>query len=231
MQFLSLLSTSVTVGLFEEPNRRGIQRIFIITLYGLLEFVFLMVLIGSLIANNSSWDAMTKLSQACSNYGQIIPWIKHVPPLGKIEQGRKFWLTIWGFVTVGIVGLFLAVIILYCGVPFLLQVLRGRWARLLVIPMSLAFAIGMLVELAEMQRTRNLMKEITGAAFQDNQWGFGQFIALFLWMPLCIPLACYASRKSLLFSLVSSEPPPSPGIAYSTISNKLEVNDAEMQQS
>jgi hypothetical protein len=212
MQFLSLLSTSVTVGLFERPYRRGIQRIFIIVLYGLLEFGFFMGLIGSLIANNSSWDAMMELSQACSNYGQIIPWIKHVPPPGKLnlphitakeyftpfnKKGWKFGLIISGLVTAGIVGIFLAVIILYYGVGFLYKVLRGRLARVLVIPMSLAFTVGMLVELAETQRTRSLMKEITGAAFQDNQWGFGQVIALFLWMPLCIQLVYYAARKSL----------------------------------
>lgn len=219
MQFLSLLSTSVTVGLFEDPFRRGIQRIFIITLYGFLEFGFYMGLIGSLIANNSSWATMTELSTACKNYGQIFPWIKHIPPPGKLnlpkisakdyfnpfsKKGWKFSLIIFGLIMAGIAGLILAGVILYFGVPLLFKVLRGRKVRILVIPMSMAFTIGMLVELVEMERTRNTMKEITGPDFQDNQWGFGQVIALGLWVPLCIQILYYAACKVFCFSFVTS---------------------------
>ena len=219
MQFLSLLSTSVTVGLFERPNRRGLQRIFIIVLYGFLEFGFYMGLVGSLTANSASWKALTELSDACNTYGQIFPWIKEIPPPVKIhlpkitakdyfnpasKKGWQFSLILTGFIFAGILGLSIAIAILYLGVPFVFQVLRGKESRFLVILASLAFVIGMLVELAEMERTRNIMKEITGANFQDNQWGFGQVIALFLWMPLCIQLVYYAIRKSFFFVLSCS---------------------------
>src|SRR5260221_10719322 len=107
------------------------------------------------------------------------------------KNGWKFLLIIFGPFMVGIAGLILAGIILYFGVPLFL---RGRKARILVIPMSLAFTIGMLVELVEMERTRDTMKEITGPDFQDNQWGFGQVIALGLWVPLCIQILYYAAR-------------------------------------
>ena len=211
MQFLSLLSTSITVGLFEDPYRRGAQPIFIVVLYGFLEFGFYMGFIGSLIANSSSWAVMTELSGACKNYGHIFPWIKYIPPPGKInlpkisakeyfnpfsKKGWRYSMTIWGLVMAGIAALVIAILILYFGIPVVFKVLRGRKARFLVIPMSLAFIIGMLVELAEMERTRSAMKEITGSDFQDNQWGFGQVIALFLWMPLCIQMVYYTGRES-----------------------------------
>jgi len=90
----------------------------------------------------------------------------------------------------GIAALVLAGTILYFSSPLVYKILRGRKARVLVIPMSLAFIIGMLVELAE------AMKEITGPDLQDNQWGFGQVIALFLWVPLCTQIVYDTARKS-----------------------------------
>ena len=211
MQFLSLLSTSVTAGLFQKPYRRGIQRISIIVLYGLLEFGFYMGLVGSLTANTTSWDLLTELSNACTTYGDIFPWIKHIAPPAKIhlpkitaaeyfnpisKKGWVFSLIISGFISAAILGLIVAALIVIFVVPFVFKVLRGEHFGFLVIPLSLAFAIGMLVELAEMERTRHIMKEITGPSFQDDQWGFAQVIAVFLWMPLCIQLVYYAFCKS-----------------------------------
>ncbi|PPQ72929.1 hypothetical protein CVT26_014539, partial [Gymnopilus dilepis] len=127
MQFLSLLSTTVTVGLFEEPHRRGPQRITIIVLYGLLEFAFYIGLIGSLVTSQASWESISELSEACKAYGKIFPWIKYVPPPAKIHlphitvkqffnpfsrQGWKFGLIITGFVIAGIIALCLAIAII-----------------------------------------------------------------------------------------------------------------------
>lgn len=211
MQFLSLLSTFVTVGLFDEPHRRHRQRIFIIVLYGLLEFGFYMGLIGSLVTNKSSWVSISEFSEACKAYSQIFPWIKYIPSPKKInlphitakdyfnpfsKKGWKFSLIIFGFVIAGILGLILAALIVIFLLPFLYYALRGKeGARWLVIPMSLAFTIGMLEQLARMEKTRAVMKGITGTDFQDNQWGFGQVIAIFLWMPLCIQFAYYILRE------------------------------------
>jgi hypothetical protein len=160
---------------------------------------------------------MTELSGACRNYGQMFPWIKYIPPPGKInlpkisakeyfnpfsKRGWRYSMTIWGL------GKHCRTSHRYshsvfrhpCG----FNVLRGRKARFLVIPMSLAFMIGMLEELSEMERMRSAMKDITGPDFQDNQWGFGQVIALFLWMPLCIQLVYYTGREYFARSLFLS---------------------------
>jgi hypothetical protein len=249
MQFLSLLSTSVAVGLFERPYRRGIQRILIVTLYGILEFGFYMGLVGSLIASNVSWMAITNLSNAWNSYGRIFPWTKHVhfPPPRKInlpkisakeyfnpfsKKGWKFSLIIFRLVIAGTVGLILAglVITALCyGIYGLFHVLRGKTARFLVVLISLGLTIGMLVELAAMERTRNIMTETTGADFQDNQWGFGQVIALFLWMPLCIQLVYYAAHKVPFSTLARSLLITFLGITYSQITNEPNMDDAEKQ--
>jgi len=56
------------------------------------------------------------------------------------------------------------------------------------------FGFYSLVEVVQMEHTRNDMKLVTGAAFRDNQWGFAQVISLFLWIPLCIQSVYYGIR-------------------------------------
>jgi len=121
--------------------------------------------------------------------------LKHSDPLEKLLRTRRgrFIGAIFGILFAAIVSLVIAVYtafyIGYAIVYGLLTILRaeGPW-RVAVIPISLAFAIAMLVELAEMEKLRNIMKTIAGDDFEDNQWGFGQIIALFLWVPLIFQL-------------------------------------------
>lgn len=48
------------------------------------------------------------------------------------------------------------------------------------------------------------MKDVTGVNFQDNQWGFGQVIALFLWAPLLIQSLYYGLRELSLPNTLSN---------------------------
>jgi hypothetical protein len=202
LQFLSLLSSSVTAGIFERREQRthiekrnDRLRVAILVLYGLLEFGLYMGLIGGLRTSESSWQTISELGEACAAYSRIEPWIPHIPaasvhlPHITVKQffspfskdGLKFSWIIIGFILAGTLALLVAG-----------YILTGIWLVLvsrevfLLGPISLAFAIGMLVEVVQMERTRNVMKAVTGAEFQDNQWGFGQVIALFLWAPLCL---------------------------------------------
>lgn len=211
MQFMSLLSTAVTSGLFKGDYRRGTKRIVVIVLYGILEFGFYIGLIAGLIRNQSSWTTINDLSNACSAYGHIFPWIKQLPlahvHLPKIsakdffnpasKSGWKFGLIITGFVIAGMLALALACFVVPAVFYGLYMILSGQedW-RYLNLPVSLAFAIAMLVELVELERLRNIMKAVAGEDFQDNEWGFGQVIALFLWMPLIIQYFYSISRFS-----------------------------------
>lgn len=38
---------------------------------------------------------------------------------------------------------------------------------------------------------RSKFKAISGADFQDDEWGFGQIIAVCLWIPLCLQVVYY----------------------------------------
>lgn len=96
-------------------------------------------------------------------------------------------MNILGFAIAGIVGLVIVAAI-FAGVFNAVTAIKKTHALGLL---SLAFTIGTLVELGEMERTRNLiaMREGTGDEFQDDQWGFGQIVALFLWTPLIAMMA------------------------------------------
>jgi hypothetical protein len=52
-----------------------------------------------------------------------------------------------------------------------------------------------------LEQKRRIMKAITGADFQDNEWGFGQVIAIFLWVPLLVQTLYWAIGKYPLILL------------------------------
>jgi len=214
MQFLSLLSTAITTSVLEEIT--GL-RITIIVLYSLIEFGFYMGLIGGLRTSKASWETVSELGEACKAYGKILPWFKYIPkatvklphitakqyfnPFSK--EGWKWGGIISGFVFAGILGFAILIGILWGIVVTIGYLYDDRTVRAKVLGlMSLAFSIGMLVEVVQMERTRNDMKSITGAEFQDNQWGFGQVVSLFLLVPLFIQIF-YSG-----FKLVFPTPPP-----------------------
>ena len=53
-----------------------------------------------------------------------------------------------------------------------------------------------------LQTMRRKLKATTIGDFQDDIWGFGQIIAVFIWVPLCLQVVYCA----LCFSCVSSSP-------------------------
>ena len=210
MQFLSLLTTAITIGVckkYKDPSkshplgdalsnwgrkeRKGAPRITVIIIYSIIEFGCYVGLLGCLRVSRASWATLSELNEACKAYSHIVPWSVYIPPpplhlphIGSARdyfgtKGAKFVWTIIGLCLAAIVCLFIAAVVL----TLLANVLLSQ-EEILVGPMSLAFSIGMLVATAKMEQTRHIMKEVMGVEFQDNQWGFGQVIALFLWVPL-----------------------------------------------
>ncbi|KAF9479043.1 hypothetical protein BDN70DRAFT_932886 [Pholiota conissans] len=193
MQFLSFLCSTVTSGVFEK--RIGATRKTILIIYGLLEFGLYMGLIVGLWTSQASWQTLSELGQACGAYGHLSHWIPHIPspivhfPHITFEQylfifvknGWKFELILTGLVLIGCLAL-----VIVCNILFLLFTALTSKNAVATGIISFGLTIGMLVELTEMEKTRNVMKSIMGSEFQDNQWGLGQIIALFLWAPLCL---------------------------------------------
>ncbi|KAF3925241.1 hypothetical protein ABW20_dc0105034 [Dactylellina cionopaga] len=199
MQFFSLLSTAVTAGVFEK--RKKSHRLTVICLYGVMDFGFYMGLVGGLRRNKTSWETIKQLAAACTLYGKISPGFAYIPNPGialaitvkeyfnihtSYVAKLKFGWTILGLILAGILALIVAVILLY----ILVGVLVSKSAGALGV-VALGLSIGVIYELVIMERTRDTMKAITGADFQDNQWGFGQVIALCLWAPLLFQFLFY----------------------------------------
>lgn len=202
MQFLSLLSTAVTAGIFEK--RHDWKRITVICLYGLVDFGFLMGLIGGLYTSEASWETISELSDACTAYGKILPGYQYIPKahvhLPHLSAKQVFWDwsgASWKFdgIIAGFVAAATAALVVACFITcWVFMCLWSQSGWVLGI-MSVGFTIGTIVEVVEMERTRNVMRAVTGPEFEDNQWGFGQVIALFLWLPLCIQAIYYAIRE------------------------------------
>ncbi|KZP20591.1 hypothetical protein FIBSPDRAFT_826925 [Athelia psychrophila] len=80
-------------------------------------------------------------------------------------------------------------LVIVSGVGWLLWNIFGIWERAERVGpiglMSLGLSIGTLVELVRMEQIRTIMQHIAGPDFADNQWGFGQVVSLFLWVPVC----------------------------------------------
>ncbi|KZP25975.1 hypothetical protein FIBSPDRAFT_928940 [Athelia psychrophila] len=218
MQFLSLLATAVTAGIFDEGQ--SAIRIIVVCIYGLFNFGFYMGLIGGLRTSAARWEAINELGDACQAYGTLLPGfqaIKKLPGLlPYVNWGADFRqsfkdafnfkkmfdfkdmfkldakelaefkavLIIFGMIMAACVCL-----VIVSGVGWLLWNIFGIWERAERVGpiglMSLGLSIGTLVELVRMEQIRTIMQHIAGPDFADNQWGFGQIVSLFLWVPVC----------------------------------------------
>ena len=107
------------------------------------------------------------------------------------SYGWKGVFIVIGFFLLGILGLFVAGGVIM-GLVWVLSS-KDIWV---LGSLSLAFTIGTLVEMGQMERTRKLMQAVTGADFGDNQWGFGQVVSLFLWVPICVQASYYVISES-----------------------------------
>ncbi|KDR76924.1 hypothetical protein GALMADRAFT_138962 [Galerina marginata CBS 339.88] len=237
MQFLSLLCTAVTAGIFEK--RKSPQRIFIIVLYGVVNFGFYMGLIGGLRTSQAVWKRLTELSDACKAYSHLLPWSAYIPApnphlgLGNISKAQTaiesfFEIPVsaseWRIIGI-IIGMVIAFVL---SIFILIGLYRALKSRQLVFlaPVSLAFAIGTLVVAAQMERTRDIMRIVSGQEFQDDQWGFGQVIALFLWVPLCMQMVYYGA----LIGLFERQPRAAADAEAKPVTEKLKPGNSDSDQ-
>ena len=196
IQFLGLLSTALAAGVCfhrckqDEKQDELVWRIIVTVLYELIDFSCFMVLVSYLHTSQASWNAIQELSTACQPYKTITPAFVYskIPLLFNIRgkelfsrkdakaRGFIFGISIAGPIAIGLVA-FIARLVA--------KIQHKNW---LLGAMSLAFSIAGLALLGEMERKRDVMRSITREKFQDDEWGFGQVIALCLWVPFIIQL-------------------------------------------
>lgn len=50
--------------------------------------------------------------------------------------------------------------------------------------------------LYEMERKRRLLQSAATENFRDNEWGIGQILAIFAWLPCCVAILVFTIRVS-----------------------------------
>jgi hypothetical protein len=204
MQFLGLLSTTLAavVGMPKHPDTR---RILVISLYIIVDFGFFMGMIGFLRTTKASATTIQELVNACKEYQPISPGFVYPAPSQRsglsnltlkgydTSKGKEGWI-IWGLVLAGIAALIIA----YFTINFLCRILKERHPVFLGL-IVLGLSGGVIYEMVQLQGKRLFMKAVTGSNFVDNQWGFGQVIAIFLWIPLVIQAIYYLCGMFLHF--------------------------------
>jgi hypothetical protein len=174
VQFLSLFALSFASGVaMSKPRDPG--RVTVMCLYISILFCFYMAMQFSLQTLQASVDAVQALASACHGYGRIWPGYTYIQ--------QHHWNN-WLFLVQAFA------IYCFCGFVVASCILRKR-SSFHAAPVSLGFIVGTLVCFVQLQRMRDSMRSVTGAKFQDNQWGFGQVKAVLLWAPLLIQALYY----------------------------------------
>ncbi|KAK4108307.1 hypothetical protein N656DRAFT_435858 [Canariomyces notabilis] len=73
-----------------------------------------------------------------------------------------------------------------CAVLYGLYWLASNSPKTLAFFFSLGFWIGITYCLAQLDQKRNLLGSVLGEEYGGSQWGFGQVLAVFAWMPLLL---------------------------------------------
>jgi hypothetical protein len=193
MQFLALLSTSVATGI--GPNYQSPKRIIVIVLYSIIDFSLYISIVAYLRTSKGRWESLKELSQACSIYGSnLLPGFVYYqntipaphptsPPPKFIDfKNKKGWRN-WGIIMALVIATVAGILVLYLSFLWLRKAIRERSTGSLGI-LSLGLSTGMVYFAIQMESERNHMRSILGRDFEDDQWGFGQVVALCLWVPL-----------------------------------------------
>ena len=189
MQFLALLGTALAGIIFAPENlekrpRPWVEQSVVTTLSCILSFGLYLGALEWIRESSVPQSLLPQLISACQAYGKIVP---SLPSFTKLSFHiiNKLYTTIYTKVMLPLGGL---IVILGCvGYYFraFMLVLAHPVSNALV---TLAFSIGMLYCLIVMQVKRNAMRAVAGPAYQDNNWGFGQILSVFVWIPIAFKI-------------------------------------------
>ncbi|KAK0732215.1 hypothetical protein B0H67DRAFT_95651 [Lasiosphaeris hirsuta] len=196
-QFLSLLAICLALGVLKlYEKEHSWRRITALIICCLVEFAMYMVLVRHLRTSQGMWAAIQELGASCSLYGSILPGFQYfqnrqfLPQITAAQFFNPFDFSNWGNTAKfawTIIGLILAGISALCVLALSVYLLfyafkDGEPISLGLL--SLGLSIGSAYCTAQMSHKRDAMRDILGDKFQDNEWGFGQVVAICLWAPL-----------------------------------------------
>ncbi|KAH6716409.1 hypothetical protein BKA61DRAFT_655178 [Leptodontidium sp. MPI-SDFR-AT-0119] len=209
MQFLSLLSATFSCFVFdaweynhgggvgihpERENRRFRKKIAVV--FCVLALAFYLGVTIFISRSRLSFPFLPDITAACRAYSNIIPkppkhvevppanweWLTsyleslmNMPP----SRGKAAFITGQTFAVV--YACCLLALLLLAGIKWLIEVNLSHVPPGWFAAISLGTSVGMLYCLVQMQIDRNLMRDVIGEAYIDDQWGFGQILSVFLW--------------------------------------------------
>ena len=175
--------------------RQKRRRLLAIALYLVVDLCFFLGLIRHLRISETSWTIIQQLTAACRQYGLIQSGFNYV------GNHKLYAIKIAG-PTVAVVGVMLFLVGLCAPVSPLektqketLKTMAQKCLWPMLVAMSLASAIGSLYYMVQLEHKRSVMRAVTGNSFVDDEWGFGQVVAIFLWAPVLF--------QSLLVGVIS----------------------------
>ncbi len=78
-----------------------------------------------------------------------------------------------------------------------------NWTRIFIQTVAI---VVMWVELVYLWKIRRIMSEIAGATWSEGAWGFGQILALFIWVPPIIDILSWLSKLHPRYARFTSAP-------------------------
>lgn len=133
---------------------------------------------------------------ACENSGVVVP----IPP-GSSAWANKYNKSLRNFLTVLVILLLFAAV----WICVLITNSKPKYRSISVSLVSTGLATGMAYSFAKMHLARVQLARLNEDDYEDNEWGFGQIIALFIWIPLLVELSLpllFAGSRLLRLSAV-----------------------------
>ena len=211
MQFIGLFCMAITALTFPDAlkfeKHPTIRRAAWIGVSVILQFGLYIGALEWIKRSSIGFSRLPVLQSACDQYGTIIPGVRYAytaPPPAPMKLSKSWtskksvilWSTLGLPVKLILGFLMLAALVGVCYLIFWFAVgiglfIGGAVGALHNVPifnatLTLAFAIGMFYCLGKLVGVRNGLAALMGADWEDNKWGFGQVLAVFMWMPsLC----------------------------------------------
>jgi hypothetical protein len=125
------------------------------------------------------YESNQEFFQACPEYGGLDPHLT-----AQIEtSGSQVFTVLFDFTMSSAEGIVITIAIISALVGSIALVFKYP---IFGGPVALGLCGGMMYYTFDMERKRLFMRALAGGNFQDNQWGFGQVVTLFIWVPLLI---------------------------------------------
>jgi hypothetical protein len=197
MQFFSILVVCVTMVELDESYTADdrFDRRFSSTLYFMVGLGLMFANMFEVNTSEAMQSAISQVFSGCPQYTDLEFGYIYINLPHSLKTRLLFYL-------LGLPGMILfslwVLVHIITGVHHLG---KERWAG---VGLALIIYGPLLYFLSCMVGARDIMQKVTGKVFQDNEWGFGQILALLMWAPVFVELIYFCGFIPKRFALLST---------------------------